>query len=83
MIASRQYKVVKYKDFHVYLHSCYHNYSLTSFTVEVTVLGFIYNLSDFARFVSVLKLSQVDKALITHKALSSSLDIYYSRNKID
>ena len=46
-------------------------------------LGFISNLSDFIRFVSVPKLPHVDKVLIIRKALSSILDIYYSRNKID
>jgi len=56
---------------------------LTSFTVEVTVLGFISNLSDFARFVSVSKLPQSNKTLITHRAILNYFDIFYSRNKLD
>jgi len=54
---------------------------ITSFTVEVKILGFISNMSDFARFVSISKLPQCDKTLITQKA--TFLDIYYSRNKLD
>jgi len=69
----------KYKDLYLDFHKSYNNYILTSFTVEMTVLGFISNLSDFAGFVSISRLPQPDKALITHKAIANSLDICYSR----
>jgi len=65
--SSRLYKIDKYKDLYSDLHKSYNNYILTSFTVVVAVLGFISNLSDFARFVSISRLPQPDKALITHK----------------
>jgi len=48
---------------------------LTSFTVEVAVLGYILNLSDFARFVSISRLPQSSSS-----SSSSSFDLVARQN---
>jgi len=48
----------KYKCLHSDLHKSYNNYILTLFTVEVRVLGFISNLSDFFQYLNYYSLTK-------------------------
>lgn len=83
LLRSRQYKCDRYKDIALDLRNQYANFQVKSFTIEVTTLGFISDVSQFVKFISISKLPSSTKLMITVRALTNSLGIYYARNKVD
>ena len=78
---SRQYKTDRYKDIVTNLNADFAHFAVKSFTVEVTTLGLISDISDFVKYIAISKMPCSTKSLITLRALSKSIEIYYARNK--
>ena len=80
VINSRSFKQSKYMTLQDNLCREHSNKNLVKHTVEVTNLGLISNISDFAKSVIVKSLDENIKRCITNTVIAKSFDIYCSRN---
>src|SRR6218665_3192134 len=78
---SKNFKISKYKNLKYNLLPEYATYNLAHYTVEVTSLGFISDISDFCslNLVTDKMPVHVEQALF-RSVISSSYSIYCSRN---
>ena len=77
---SKQYKVSKYSNISSSLTAAVTNCSVKVFTVEVSTLGFISDISDFCKVCLLNKLPTSVKTSIVNAAVSNSYYIYCNRN---
>ena len=78
---SRRYKQDKYKLLRTNLLESHQLLSIKLFTVEVTTFGFMSNMNDFCKSVSI-KLSNSIKDSITKAVVISTRSIYLARNSL-
>ena len=78
--SSREYKINKYKNLTNHLLPSVSHYSLNRFTIEVTPLGFISDMSNFFKCINVEAWSNEIINLIRQTAISESYKIYCLRN---
>ena len=78
--SSREYKINKYKNLMNHLLPSVSHYSLNRFTIEVTPLGFISDMSNFLKCINVEAWSNEIINLIRQTAISESYNIYCLRN---
>ena len=81
MVNSKEYKLNKYQNLRANLISAFSQYTVKLFTIEVPTLGFISNVNDFTKAVSISNLPFSVKSLITGKVVTSSREIYLARNQ--
>jgi hypothetical protein len=77
---SKNYKQQKYKNIAANLHEQFKNTELNIFTLEVSNLGFISDITDFIKSANLPKLPIALKRSIIIKAINSSFNIYCNRN---
>ena len=77
---SKQYKLSKYQNIHDHIQPHLRNYSVKTFTIEVSTLGFISNYRDFIKSMNLPKLSKSIMHTIIQSVLKSSHNIYCFRN---
>ena len=80
ILKSRSYKITKYSDYKLHLNSEFRNHKIELFTLEVSVLGFISDLSDFCCFTKLPSLPKHIKFNIINCAITNSFNIYCRRN---
>jgi hypothetical protein len=80
LIKSREFKLNKYLNLKSDLNERFLNYPVKIFTIEVSTLGFISNIDDFAKSVAIPKLPTSVKSLITSTVLPITKMIYFNRN---
>jgi hypothetical protein len=80
---SRQYKQNKYSNISDHLDSKFVNYEVELFTIEVSVLGFISDISDFCADAKLSQMPDYIKTEISKSAINNSYNIYRLRNRND
>ena len=80
ILKSREYKTQKYVNLKENLHTQYSNCTLRNFTIEVSTLGFISDISSFCHTFSNSNLPDYIKTQLTRSAIFKSYSIYCSRN---
>ena len=80
---SRTYKENKYKNLHQNLKLNIPSSKLRVFTLEITVLGFISDISEFLKFAKLPKLPSTLKHSLISSVIMSSYNIYRSRNSLN
>ena len=61
LLKSRSYKLNKYSDFKLYLNPEFKKHKTELFSIEISVLGFISNITDFCCFTKIPDLPTVSK----------------------
>ena len=62
-------------------NSNYKTFSTKLFTIEISVLGFISDLSEFIKFTKLPKMrKETIDSMISQQAIKNSFNIYRSRN---
>jgi hypothetical protein len=79
---SKQYKATKYVNLQADIKTDYSNLKINRFTIEVTSLGLISDISDFCRNNLTNPLSSDVLSQITHSVISNTFVIYCNRNKL-
>ena len=80
LLKSKLFKTEKYRNINDHLQNNYINFTVHVFTVEVSVLGFLSNLTDFIR-TSRLKMPRKDTInTIIFEAIRHSYNIYRLKN---
>jgi hypothetical protein len=82
VVSSRDYKRNRYKNIADFGSSLAGSRKITSYTIEVSTLGFISNISDFTKAVHIPPLPVPVKHAIVSSVLKSSFGIYCNRNKV-
>ena len=80
LIASKQYKVNKYSNLANSCTALAANKLVTNFTIEVSTLGFISQISDFLLSAKLPMLPAALKQDIIHSVLNNTFKIYCNRN---
>ena len=80
ILKSKSYKINKYSDYKLYLNSEFRNHKFELFTLEISVLGFISDLSDFCCFTKLPNLPKHIKSNIINTVITNSFNIYCRRN---
>ena len=80
LITSKSYKLDKYKNINKCRANEFSNCTVSVFTVEVSVLGFISELSDFCFACSIPKLDKETMKKIISNVINYSYGIYNMRN---
>ena len=82
ILKSRSYKVNKYSEIKSHLNPKFLSHNI-QYTAEISVLGFISNLSDFCNFTKLSNLPNQIKANIIKTVITNSFNIYCRRNTKD
>ena len=77
---SKLYKQSKYKNMKDHRQAPFSKHTVSVCTLEVSVLGFISNMSDFCKLVKIPKMTRDTRNCIIHSALSCSHNIFCLRN---
>ena len=78
--SSKDYKINKYKNLETHLLPSVSHCSLSRFTIEITPLGFISDISKFLKCTNLEKWSVETIKMIRQTVISESYKIYCSRN---
>ena len=78
--SSRDRKVSKYSNLASDLKSEYSSFTLNQYFIEVSVLGFISDLSDFQKSLKIKSLPIAIKTDLSNTAIKLSQNIYWNRN---
>ena len=81
-IASKNYKISKYKNLKQNILPPYSSYKLLNYTIEVTTLGFISDISEFCKTTLTEQMPVAIKQLVFRSVISESYSIYCMRNTI-
>src|SRR6218665_3123575 len=79
-MASKAYKLNKYKNLSHHLNNEYKHYTIILFTLEVSTLGFVLDTDEFKTALGLSKLSNNEIQTIIRQALFNSFTIYCNRN---
>ena len=77
---SKEYKLNKYRDLSKFIQPNFRGHQLETFTIEVSVLGFVSSLSSFSKAVSIPSMSNNLLKSIIYEAINHSYNIYRNRN---
>ena len=80
IVTSREYKINKYKNLSNRMLPSVSNYSLDNFTIEVTPLDFISDMSDFFNRLGLKNWSREITKSLRQSVISESYKIYCLRN---
>ena len=80
LLKSRSYKLNKYSDFKLYLNPEFNTHKIELFSIEISVLGFISNITDFCCFAKIPDLPNHIKSKIINSVITNSFNIYCRRN---
>ena len=70
----------KYSNFSHHINSQFSKHTLKLFTVEVSVVGFMSNLTEFCTFAKLPSLPAQHKINIINSVIRNSFNIYCRRN---
>ena len=79
---SKLFKIEKYAKIREHLNLNYKTFSTKLFTVEISVLGFISDLTEFIKFAKLSKMRKDTLDSIILHVIKDSFNIYRSRNNI-
>ena len=79
-MSSRDYKREKYKNIADFCSTLAGIRKVHSHTIEISTLGFISNINDFTKLISVCHMPVQLKQEIISTVLKSSFSIYSNRN---
>ena len=79
---SKLFKIEKYAKIREHLNLNYKTLSTKLFTVEISVLGFISDLTEFIKFAKLSKMRKDTIDSIIFQVIKDSFNIYRSRNNI-
>ena len=77
---SKLYKQSKYKNIKDLRQAPFSKHTVSVCTLEVSVLGFISNMSDFCKLIKIPKMTRDTQNGIIYSALSCSHNIFRLRN---
>ena len=77
LLNSKNYKISKFIDIKSHLQPGYSNYDVQIFTIEISTLGFIGDISSFRK---VSKFTKIKKNILMKSVLNDSYQIYRMRN---
>ena len=80
LVNSKNYKISKYIDIKSHLHPSYSNYDVQTFTIEISTLGFIGDISSFRKVSKFPKFTKIEKDILMKSVLNDSYNIYRMRN---
>ena len=80
ILKSKSYKMQKYSDINSYLNPQFYNHNIKLFSVEISVLGFISDLTEFCHFTNIPDLPNHIKINIINSVISNSYNIYCLKN---
>ena len=80
ILKSRSYKLNKYSEIKSHLNPKFFSHNIQLYTAEISVLGFISNLSDFCNFTKLPNLPNQIKTNIIKTVITNSFNIYCRRN---
>ena len=80
LLKSKLYKTNKYHDIKNLIKSEYSNFTVELFTIEISVLGFVADLSEFCKSLGIINIPKYVLSSIIRSALGSSYSIYCLRN---
>jgi hypothetical protein len=80
LINSKVFKENKYKNIADQMSSIITHCSIKCFTVEISCLGFVSDVSGFCKFCSLSELNVNVKRQLIYSVLHDSFDIYAKRN---
>ena len=79
-ISSKNFKISKYTNLKQNLLPEFSSYKLTNYTIEVTSLGFVSNITEFCKYNSIDPMSDHVMQLLFKTVISESYSIYCLRN---
>ena len=80
LMSARSYKMNKYANYNQHLNSQFNKHLIKLFTIEVSVLGFISDMTDFCNFSSLPLFPCHIKSNIINSVIKNSFNIYCRRN---
>ena len=80
LVNSKNYKISKYIDIKSHLQPGYSNYDVQIFTIEISTLGFIGDISSFRKVSKFPKFTKIEKDILMKSVLNDSYNIYRMRN---
>ena len=80
LMSSRSYKMNKYANYNQHLNPQFNKHLIKLFTIEVSVLGFISDMTDFCNFSSLPLFPCHIKSNIINSVIKNSFNIYCRRN---
>ena len=80
LVKSRSYKMNKNTNYKQHLNSQFNKHLIQLFTIEVSVLGFISDMTDFCAFSNLPVFSSQIKSNIINTVIKNSFNIYCRRN---
>jgi len=80
LLKSRNYKLSKYSNIANFLLARWHGTPVKLFTIEVSTLGFISDMTSFTKLINLPKLQRQLKAKLINISVNHSFDIYSNRN---
>ena len=80
LVKSKNYKISKYIAIKSHLQPGFSNYNVQIFTIEISTLGFIGDISLFRKVSKFPKFTKIEKDILMKSVLNDSYNIYRMRN---